>query len=107
MSNQWKPEDLYKYPELQQQFQERHDRLISQVESMTDQEVSDRYTQEMLKLKRWNAFGRQSKQFQGYPNTVMMNLCQRELNRRGVPVPQVSLPSEESENSISGDVSSD
>ena len=27
-----------------------------------------------------------------FPNMAMMNVCKRELERRGLPVPQVSLP---------------
>src|SRR5712692_2556975 len=60
------------------------------VREMSDQEVTNRYSKETLKLKTLNQFGRQSKRFLGYPNTLMMNLCKQELERRGLPIPTVS-----------------
>jgi hypothetical protein len=59
---------------------------------MTDQQVSDRYTKELLKLKTLNQFGRHSARFPGYPNTRIMNHCRRELKRRGLPIPAVNPP---------------
>lgn len=58
--------------------------------SMNDQQVTDRYVQELLKLKILNQYGRHSEHFQGYPNTLIMNRCRRELERRGLPIPPVN-----------------
>jgi len=63
--------------------------------AMSDQEVTDRYTKETLKLKVLNQFGRQSERFLGYPNTYMMNRCRRELEHRGLPIPHVQPSQEE------------
>jgi hypothetical protein len=60
------------------------------VREMSDQEVTTRYAKETLKLKTLNLFGRQSERFLGYPNTLMMNLCKQELDRRGLPIPTVN-----------------
>ncbi|SRR5712692_1437114 len=64
------------------------------IREMSDQEVTNRYCKETLKLKTLNQFGRQSERFSGYPNTLMMNLCKQELERRGLPIPTVSLQGE-------------
>ncbi len=68
--------------------------LIDQMQTMTDQEVTERYAQELLKLKILNEFGRHSERFLGYPNTSVMNRCRRELERRGLPIPPVNPPAE-------------
>jgi hypothetical protein len=60
------------------------------VQEMSDQDVTNRYAQEMLKLKTLNQFGRHSERFLGYPNTLTMNRCRRELERRGLPVQPVN-----------------
>jgi len=82
------------------------------VTAWTDRMLADRYVEEMLKLKkttRWvwegmksgggSARSRGLRPIEAYgprpcasPNTAMMNVCRRELERRGLPVPQVSLP---------------
>lgn len=74
------------------------DRLMKQqadqMQTMTNQEVTERYAQELLKLKTLNQFGRHSERFLGYPNTLIMNRCRRELERRGLPIPLVNPPAE-------------
>jgi len=62
------------------------------LEGMTDQQLSDRYSVEMLKLKAFRQFGRESDRFLGYAGTTMMNRCSAELKRRGLPLPEVHLP---------------
>ena len=42
------------------------------VQEMSDQDVTNRYAIEMLKLKTLNQFGRHSARFLGSPNTLMM-----------------------------------
>jgi len=64
------------------------------VREMSDQEVTNRYSREVLKLKMLNRFGRQSERFLGYPNTLVMNLCQLELERRGLPIPTLDVEGE-------------
>jgi len=71
----------------QRSLKQRHDRFVRQ---LSDQEVTERYAQETVKLKTLNQFGRHSEQFLGYPNTLIMNLCKRELERRGLPIPPVN-----------------
>lgn len=70
----------------------QHDSLIFRVRQMSDQQVTERYAQELLKLRTLNQFGRQSERFLGYPNTLMLNLCRQELERRNLPIPPVNLP---------------
>jgi hypothetical protein len=65
----------------------QHDSLILRVRHMSDQQVTDRYAQELLKLRTLNQFGRHSERFLGYPNTLTMNLCRQELERRNLPIP--------------------
>lgn len=60
------------------------------LQGKSDQEVTQRYAQELLKLKTLNQFGRHSERFLGYPNTSIMNCCRRELERRGLPIPAVN-----------------
>jgi hypothetical protein len=62
------------------------------VQEMTGQQLSERYEQELRKLKILSQYGRHSVRFQGYPNALVMNLCRRELERRGLPVPPVNAP---------------
>jgi len=79
----------------QRNLKQRHDRFVRQ---LSDQEVTDRYVQETVKLRTLNQFGRHSEQFQGYPDTLIMNLCKRELERRGLPVPPMNpLPDSSSD----------
>ncbi len=66
------------------------------VRATPDQEVIDRYTQEMTKLKtlnQWRSKGKPGKRPCNYANIGIMNLCKWELDRRGLPIPQVN-PSE-------------
>ena len=81
-------------------------KMSDSMNKMTDQQVTDRYAQELLKLKMLNQFGRHSEQFLGYPNTLMMNRCRRELERRGLPIPPVNPPEEE-ENTDTAEAVSD
>ena len=69
-------------------------KLTECMNEMTDQQVSDRYTKELLKLKTLNQFGRHSARFLGYPNTLMLNRCRHELERRGLPIPPVNPPTD-------------
>jgi hypothetical protein len=69
---------------------QQQDALRPKVRQMSDQEVTQRYGRELLKLKTLNQFGRHSEPFLGYPNTLVMNLCRRELERQGLPVPPVN-----------------
>jgi len=62
------------------------------VREMSDQEIVNRYARETLKLRTLNQFGRQSERFFGYPNTLMMNRCRQELERRGLSIPLVNPP---------------
>ena len=72
------------------------DVLGQRTRHISDQEVTRRYGQELLKLKTLNRYGRHSERFLGYPNTLVMNRCRQELERRGLPVPPVN-PREETE----------
>jgi hypothetical protein len=77
----------------------------------TEQQLSERYVLERVRLRKICLWGLEGKRRYGsarsrglrvedaygprlcaYPNTAMMNVCKRELERRGLPVPQVSLP---------------
>ena len=81
-------------------------KMSDSMNKMTDQQVTDRYAQELLKLKMLNQFGRHSERFLGYPNTLMMNRCRRELERRGLAIPPVNPPEEE-ENTDTAEAVSD
>ena len=70
-------------------MQSLHDR----VREMADQEVTERYTQETLKLKTVLQAQKPGDPFLGYPDTAMMNGCKRELEHRGLPIPHVTPPS--------------
>ncbi len=59
---------------------------------LTEQQLCERYTQELRKLRVLNQYGRHSSHFKGYPNTFVMQRCRRELERRGLPVPPVNAP---------------
>lgn len=75
----------------QQRMKSQHpDVLRPKIRQMSDQDVTRRYAQELLKLKTLNQFGRHSERFLGYPNTLIMNRCRQELERRGLPVPPVN-----------------
>lgn len=65
------------------------------LQGKSDREVTRRSVQELLKLKVLSQFGRHSERFLGYPNTLVMNLCRRELERRGLPIPPVNPSGEE------------
>lgn len=78
-------QDRYKRPDLR----ERHERSKQKRQSLSDQEVTNCYTREGLKLKLLNRFGRQSRHFRGYPNTLLMNHCRQLLEQRNLPLPSV------------------
>jgi hypothetical protein len=65
------------------------------VQNLSEQALAERYVEELLKLKCLHRFGRGSQEFRGYPNVLLMKLCKRELECRGVPVPLVHIPPEE------------
>lgn len=87
-------------------------RLTDAVKTWSDQALADHYVEEMLKLKKMNRWvwegaknGGGSARSRGIrpqeaygprpcesPNTIVMNVCRWELERRGLSVPQVSLP---------------
>ncbi len=90
MSNEWNLSNRFKRPDLLA----RHTRYKQRILALSDQDLTDYYTTEMLKLKTLNRFGRASEKFRGYPNTLRMNLCAQELKRRDLPVPQIHLPEE-------------
>jgi hypothetical protein len=69
------------------QLRKEHDLFVQE---MSDQDVTNRYAIEMLKLKTLNQFGRYSERFLGYPNTLIMNRCRQELERRSLPIPSVN-----------------
>jgi hypothetical protein len=70
-----------------------HPRTQAYIRTMPDQTVTDRYQRELLKLKMvLHARRRGEPRPIGHPNLFMMNLCRRELERRGLPVPQVRVP---------------
>ena len=72
--------------------------LDLRIRAMSDQEVANRYTKEKLTLKMLLAARMRGERRRpagvGYPNTLMMNLCKRELDRRGLPILLVILPAE-------------
>ena len=76
-------------PRMNSQHQ---DTLRQKIEAMSDQDVTQRYGQELRKLRALNQYGRHSERFQGYPDTRATNVCRRELQRRGLPVPPVNPP---------------
>jgi len=84
-------QDRYKCPDLR----ERYERFKQVSASLTDQDVIDCYTREMVKLKLLNRFGRQSTHFRGYPNTLLMNRCRQLLERRNLPLPSAFLPEDQ------------
>lgn len=86
---------------------------VFDVTAWTDQALTDRYVEEMVKLKKINRWSLEGKKRHpdpcpypksleeaygprpcGYPDTAMMNACKRELVRRGLLVPRASLPEE-------------
>lgn len=71
---------------------QRQEVLRPEMQDMSDQDVTQHYTQELRKLRALNQYGRHSERFQGYPNTLVMNRCRRELERRGLPIPPVNPP---------------
>ena len=87
--------DRYRYPELEEVDKHFRQRL----QSMSDQEVIDCYSREMLKLKILKQFGRYSVWFRGYPNIRVMNLCRRIGDVRNLPRPSLVLPDEDQEHS--------
>jgi len=88
--------DRLKRPDLK----ERDERAKQQLQSMSDQEVTDRYGREMLKLRLLNQFGRHGTQFRGYPNTLVMNRCGRIVDDRKLPLPSLVLQEKELGNPV-------
>src|SRR5712691_2269264 len=75
----------------QHHMKSQHQEVFRQkTQLMSDQEVTQRYAQELVKLRTLNDFGRHNERFLGYPNTLVMNSCRQELKRRGLPVPPVN-----------------
>ena len=62
------------------------------VQEVTEQQLSERSTHELRKLRALTQYGRHSPHFRGYPNTLVMQSCKRELMRRGLPVPPINQP---------------
>ncbi len=72
----------------------RHERMMR---ALSDEQVTDRYVRETLKLKtltRWMRAERPEERPVGYPNTLMINLCKRGLARRNLTIPVINLPEE-------------
>ncbi|GCE18669.1 hypothetical protein [Dictyobacter kobayashii] len=70
-------------------LKQRHDQLV---QNMTNQEVSNLYGEESVKLKifcQLNLRGLKRPTNLSHPNTLMMHLCKRELERRGLPIPKI------------------
>ncbi len=87
-------------PSKRPDLKERDERSKQHLQSMSDQEVTDRYRREMLKLKGLNQFGRHSTYFRGYPNTLVMNRCGRILDDRNLPRPSLVLQEKELGNPV-------
>lgn len=77
--------------------------------TMSDQEVNGRYVEERLPLYRLDDLKRQGKPrppAMSSPNTTVTNRCRRELERRGLPIPRVNPPGEDSDHQAQEDISS-
>lgn len=60
--------------------------------SMSDQELINRYTLEVLTAKNAEAAVKRGEKPIAYPSTGMMNRCEQEFARRGLLIPCVELP---------------
>jgi hypothetical protein len=76
-------------------LEERYERYKRAIQNLSDEALAERYSREMLKVKVLHQFGRQSRHFGGYPNTLTMNLCRRTLERRNLPIPSIVLQEQE------------
>lgn len=75
------------------ELNQRHQRYMRKILNQSNEVISARYVQEMQRLKRILQLKQQGQKRpldQHYPNTFVMNLCRRELARRGLPIPRVS-----------------
>ena len=90
--------DLNERQEQLNRYKERAMAYREKFTHMTDEQLTSRYVEEMTKLKMHLRARSQGKPRPcASPNTLDMNLCQRELGRRGVPVPVVTLPAADDE----------
>lgn len=79
---------------------------MENIQDMPDIEVVKRYCKESFKLKMIFWSKKHEGQHLGYPDTLAMNVCRRELERRGLPLPLFHLsatqpPQEEKSQAIS------
>jgi hypothetical protein len=92
------PMDPNTYQEQLNHYRERAMAYRQQFKHMTNEQLIRRYVEEMTKLKMNLRARSQGKPRPcAYPNTLDMNLCQRELDRRSVLVPEVTLPAADDE----------
>ena len=81
-------------------LEKRYERYKHAIQNLSDEALAERYSREMLKVKVLHQFGRQSRHFGGYPNTLTMNLCWRTLERRGLPIPTIVIQEQEEDDRI-------
>ena len=90
--------DLNERQEQLNSYKERAMVYREQFKHLSNEQLRDGYVKEMTRLKMLLKARRQGKPRPcASPNTLVLNLCQRELDRRGVPVPQVTLPTADDE----------
>jgi hypothetical protein len=91
--------DLNERQEQLNRYNERAMAYREKFKHMTDEQLTSRYVEEMTKL-RMNLRARSQGKPRpcAHPNVLDINLCQLELGRRGVPVPEVTLPATDDEN---------
>ena len=96
----WEPHELWKCPEEYALMKRYMQRQRQMVHDMLDQDVINRYGEEILKLNmilQWDQHGRQGNRPCAHPDTSLMNRCAYELRRRGLPLPQVHLANDGTE----------
>jgi hypothetical protein len=82
----WENDETWKHLELRE-LQQRWEQSFRE---KSDQELKDRYTEEKVRLKmilQWKQQG-QGERPCSHPNTMVMNRCRRELERRNVLIPE-------------------
>ena len=78
---------------LHEQLKAMLEQRIAHVRAMSNEEVTDLYATQMVRLKtvmQWKREGRQGEQPCSYPDTWMMNICQSEISRRGLGIPHLT-----------------
>jgi hypothetical protein len=77
-----------------QELKQRHKRYVHKILDQSNEQIMGLYKQQMQRLKTILQLKQQGKKRPldvHYPNTLVMNLCRRELERRGLSIPRVSL----------------